>query len=160
MEEQSLRTDDCIDEVLERYGDMVYRLAYARTQQKSDAEDVFQETFLRYIRKKPVFRCEEHRKAWLLRVTINLSKKLKASAWVRHTVPLEADTPYAQPEMSELREELWKLPQKYRTVLHLYYFEELSVQEICRLLDQKPSTVRSWLTRARALLKKRLKGAE
>ena len=62
--------------------------------------------------------------------------------------------------MSELREELWKLPQKYRTVLHLYYFEELSVQEICRLLDQKPSTVRSWLTRARALLKKRLKGAE
>lgn len=73
MEQRSLRTNDCTEKVIKQYSDMVYRLAFARTGTKHDADDVFQEVFFRYVKKRPVFRDEEHRKAWLIRVTINCS---------------------------------------------------------------------------------------
>lgn len=89
MESLSLRTDESIDEVVERYADMVYRLACAQTGRRDSADDVFQEVFLRLVRRNPTFASEEHRKAWLLRVTLNCCKKLGASAWRRHVVPVE-----------------------------------------------------------------------
>ena len=69
------------EETVRRYSDMVYRLAFARTGNTADAEDVYQEVFLRYLRSDPQFTSEEHRKAWLLRVTINCAKKLHAAPW-------------------------------------------------------------------------------
>ena len=75
-------------ETVRRYSDMVYRLAFARTGNTADAEDVYQEVFLRYLRSDPQFTSEEHRKAWLLRVTINCAKKLHAAPWRRRTEPL------------------------------------------------------------------------
>ena len=79
--------------VIEKYSDMVYRLAYARTGSRHDADDVYQEVFLRYFRKKPVFDSEEHRRAWLLRVTVNCSNTFLSSAWHRRTVGLPEDLP-------------------------------------------------------------------
>lgn len=75
--------DAGLRQAMETYGDMVYRLALAQTQSSHDADDVFQEVFLRYLRSAPAFREEEHRKAWLLRVTVNCCKKLHGSFWRR-----------------------------------------------------------------------------
>ena len=100
MESLSLRIDESIDEVVERYADMVYRLACAQTGRRDSADDVFQEVFLRLVRRNPTFASEEHRKAWLLRVTLNCCKKLGASAWRRHVVPVERLPEHGQATIS------------------------------------------------------------
>ena len=92
-----------------RYSDMVYRLAFARTGNTADAEDVYQEVFLRYLRSDPQFTSEEHRKAWLLRVTINCAKKLHAAPWRRRTEPLSETLEAPSPEGEALWEELRRL---------------------------------------------------
>ncbi len=140
-------------EVVEIYADTVYRLAFAQTHSRSDAEDIFQEVFLQYLRKAPPFASEEHRKAWLLRVTVNCCKRLWRTAWRRRTVPLDETIPFKQPEDSALYETIGRLPEKYRLAIHLYYYEGLSTEEVANLLSAKPSTVRTWLTRARRQLK-------
>ena len=147
-------------QVMERYGDMVYRLALAQTHSSHDADDVFQEVFLRYLRAAPVFREEEHRKAWLLRVTVNCCKKFHGSFWRRHTVALSEALPAQNPEEGELLGLLEGLPQKYRVVLHLYYYEGYATEEIAAILGRSPGTVRSQLSRGRALLRDAWKGAE
>ena len=147
-------------QVMERYGDIVYRLALAQTHSSHDADDVFQEVFLRYLRAAPVFREEEHRKAWLLRVTENCCKKLHGSFWRRHTVALSEALPAQNPEEGELLGLLEGLPPKYRAVLHLYYYEGYATEEIAAILGRSPGTVRSQLSRGRALLRDAWKGAE
>ena len=141
---------------VERYGTMVYRLAYAQLRSRHDADDVFQEVFLRYHRAAPPFESEEHRKAWLLRVTANCSKSLAASPWRKRSVPLEVYS-YSQPEDSGLDAALAQLPSKYRAVIHLYYYEGYGTEETARILGRKPSTVRAQLTRARHILARLLK---
>ena len=110
-------------QVVETYGNMVYRLALAQTHSGHDADDVFQEVFLRYLRAAPDFREEEHRKAWLLRVTVNCCKKFHTSFWRRHTTALSEAIPARTEEEGELLTLLEGLPEKYRAVLHLYYYE-------------------------------------
>ena len=89
MEPQSLRTDDlCFEQVLQRYAGMVYRLAFAQVKHPSDAEDIFQDVFLRYVDHRPSFQNEEHRKAWLIRVTINGCKKRWRSVLRHRETPL------------------------------------------------------------------------
>lgn len=157
LKPQSPRADDCPEKVIEFYADLVYRLAFARTGTRCEADDVFQEVFMRYIRKQPVFENEGHRKAWLIRVTINCANKLWGSAWKRKTEPLTEDIPFETKEDAGLSYELQRLPKKYREVIHLFYYEDLSLEEISRALNRKNSTVRTQLTRARALLRDRLK---
>lgn len=159
MEERSFRTDDNVEEVIRRYSDMVYRLAFARAGSSFDADEIYQEVFLRYIRRKPVFRDEEHRKAWLLRVTVNCSAKLLGSAWRQRTTELTEDImkskeiPFETQEDLDLYRELQKLPPDYRMVIHLFYYEDLSTAGIARVLKRRESTVRTQLTRARRLLR-------
>lgn len=157
MKPQSLRTDDCLEKVILFYSDMVYRLAFARTGTRHDADEIFQEVFMRYIRKQPQFADEAHRKAWLIKVTINCSKKLWNSAWKRKTEPLEEAIPFETKEDIDLYHELRQLPPKYREVIHLFYYEDMPLKEISRVLHRKNATVRTQLTRARALLKDLLK---
>jgi len=154
---QSLRTDDCVDEVIGKYSNIVYRLALAQMKNKQDAEDVFQDVFLRYISKPRSFESEEHRKAWLIRVTINRSRSLWA-AWFRKTQPLDDSLVADTNEDNDISEYLAILPQKYRPVIHLFYYEELSIKQISGILDAKESTVRTWLTRARSILGEKLIG--
>lgn len=151
---------DSLRQAVEAYGDMVYRLALAQTHSSHDADDVFQEVFLRYLRSAPAFREEEHRKAWLLRVTVNCCKKLHRSFWRRNTVALSEAIPARNPEEGELLELLKGLPEKYRAVLHLYYYEGYATEEIAAILGRSPGTVRSQLSRGRALLRDAWKGAE
>lgn len=147
---------DSPEAVIRRYSDMVYRLAFARTGNRSDAEDLYQEVFLRYLTKAPPFTSEEHRKAWLLRVAVNCANRFHTAPWRRRTEPLSEALSVPAPEGEDLWEELRRLPEKDRTVLHLYYYEDMTTEEIAKLLDRNPATVRSQLLRARAKLKKLL----
>lgn len=147
---------DSPEAVIRRYSDMVYRLAFARTGNRSDAEDLYQEVFLRYLTKAPAFTSEDHRKAWLLRVAVNCANRFHAAPWRKRTEPLSEALSVPAPEGEDLWEELRRLPEKDRTVLHLYYYEDMTTEEIAKLLDRNPATVRSQLLRARAKLKKLL----
>ena len=147
---------DSPEAVIRRYSDMVYRLAFARTGNRSDAEDLYQEVFLRYLTRTPAFTSEDHRKAWLLRVAVNCANRFHTAPWRRRTEPLSEALSVPAPEGEDLWEELRRLPERDRTVLHLYYYEDMTTEEIAKLLDRNPATVRSQLLRARAKLKKLL----
>ena len=159
--EQIEPVNNNLDALFETYGDMVYRLALVRTRSVADAEDVVQEVFLRCLKNNPVFESAEHQKAWLLKVALNCSKTLLGSAFRRHSVPEDAmgelvsedDTPD-----STVYDAVLKLPEKYRTAIHLYYYEDYSVKEIATIMRTTESTVKSWLHRARGMLKETLGG--
>lgn len=152
-----------MDEIISRYADMVYRIALNNVKTRHDAEDVFQEVFLRcvkFLRKNENFKNEDHVKAWLIRVTINCCKKFWSSGWRRHVVFGErgAEELFELPEENGIHEALTALPPKYRNVLHLFYFEDMAVKDIAGVLQEKEPTVRMQLTRGRAMLKEMLKG--
>ena len=147
---------DSPEAVIRRYSDMVYRLAFARTGNRSDAEDLYQEVFLRYLTKAPAFTSEDHRKAWLLRVAVNCANRFHTAPWRKRTEPLSEALSVPAPEGEDLWEELRRLPEKDRTVLHLYYYEDMTTEEIAQMLDRNPATVRSQLLRARTKLKQLL----
>jgi len=137
------------------FGDMVYRLALIRTQKQVDAEDVVQDVFLRYMRSAPAVMDPEHEKAWLLRVTVNCTKSLASSAWNQKTLSLsEVAVPQTESVPSDVYAAVLNLPQRYRTVIHLFYYEGYKTAEIAKLLTANNATVRSWLSRARELLRK------
>lgn len=144
--------------LLESYGDMVYRLAYAQTRSRADADDIFQTVFLQVVQHCPVFESKAHEKAWLIRVTLNSLKSHWRAAWRRHDVPLDERITFAAPEHSALDEALQRLAPKYRAAVHLYYYEGYSTEEIAQMANEKPSTIRTRLTRARAQLRELMKG--
>ena len=145
----------------EGYAHAVYRLAYARTGCRADAEDVMQEVFLRLLRAKPVFDSEAHAKAWLLRVAANCSNDLFRLPWRKREEPLPEDLPAAEtPEAGPVLQAVLSLPARYRTPIHLYYYEGFSVAEIAEIIGKREGTVKSRLFRARDLLRERLKGGE
>jgi len=158
MTEEKSRTDVSSDEVIRKYFDMVYRLSLSLTRNISYAEDVTQDVFLRFIQHEDIFETDEHIKAWLIRVTINCSKSIFMSSWFKKTVPLEEELSFSTPEKSEVYFAVQDLPSKYRAVIHLHYYEEMSVKEIADCLNEKESTVKSQLRRGRELLKSKLKG--
>ena len=147
------------EEAYQKYGDMIYRLAFSRVQNKMDAEDITQEVFMKYMRQKGKFIDEEHVKAWLLRVAINSSKSLFSSAWRRHYASLEEaiNSGIQMEEKSEVYYAVMRLPEKYRIVIQLYYYQELSVAEISKIIGKKETTIRSQLKRARKKLQEMLK---
>ena len=141
-----------IDAVVEKYSDMIIRIAYQNLKNQSDAEDVAQEVFLKLMREEE-FEDEGHRKAWLIRVTINLCKDVNESAWNRKTEGLIETWETVDREQLRVLDELWELPKDYRNVVYLYYYEELTIPEIAKILKRKENTISSWLTRARKKLK-------
>ena len=100
----------------------------------------------------------EHEKAWLLRVTLNCLKSHWRMAWRRHDTPLDDRIPFPEPEDSALDEALRRLTPKYRAAVHLFYYEGYTAEEIARMSGEKPSTIRTRLTRARAQLRELMKG--
>lgn len=146
--------------IASEYADMLARIAFQNLGSRTDAEDVVQDVFLKLMKKRPVFETSIHEKAWLIRVTINACKDMRKTAWFRRTVPLEdydlQDNRFGHNwEMSEnnVMAAVQKLPEKYRSVTYLYYFEGMKVSEIAEILKQKENTVMSWLHRARSKLK-------
>ena len=145
-------------ELAGRYAGDIFRLAYARTGQRADAEDVMQEVFVRLLRARPAFRNGEHARAWLLRVAANCANDWFRAPWRRREGPLAESLPAPEgPEPGGALEAVLTLPPKYRIPIHLYYYEELSVAEIAAVLGKSQGAVKSRLFRARAMLRELLK---
>lgn len=147
-----------VESVLEKFSDTVYKVALSQTRNRADTEDVFQEVFLRLVRNKKEILSDEHMKAWLIRVTLNCCKKQFRSASRHKTSELTEEIPYIPPEELGLYHEVLALPEKYRIAIHLFYYEDMPVEEIARAIGTKSSTVKSHLFRGRQLLKEKLKG--
>ena len=143
---------------------MVYRLAVLNTRNRYEAEDVFQEVFLKLFRHKEGICNEEHLKAWLIRVTVNQCKSLAVTVWNKRRVSMESvaeqgEEMQADEGESEVYEAVKKLPPKYREVIHLFYYEELQIREIAAVLERNEATIKTQLARGRQMLEKMLKGA-
>ncbi|MED9902933.1 MAG: sigma-70 family RNA polymerase sigma factor [Lachnospiraceae bacterium] len=160
------------DEIIEKYADMVYRTALQAVRNREDAQDVFQEVFMRLVRYRDRISSEEHLKAWLLRVTINCAKKQQGSFWKRKvfaawqeedcTPDENAEAVYEKIENADspVVSAVDGLPERYRSVIYLFYYEGMSVCEIGNILGEKETTIKSRLHRAREILKIRLKGED
>lgn len=144
-----------VEEALEKHGGRILHTAYSYLHNRSDAEDILQDTMVQLIKACPAFADQEHEKAWLLRVCINLCKNKLKNPW-RKTTPFPEDYP-AQgiPEESlALFQAVGRLPMKYREVIHLFYYEDATTAQIAALLGKKETTVRSLLSRGREKLRK------
>ena len=144
-------------ELARAYAPAIYRLAYARTGSRADAEDIMQEVFVRLLRAEPDFADRAHARAWLLRVAANCANDWFRAPWRRREGPLSESLPAPEHEDGGVVEAVLALPAKYRTAVHLYYYEELSVAEIAKITGKSESAVKSRLFRARAMLREALK---
>ena len=150
------------EQITTLYLDSVYRVALSGCGNKSDAEDVVQNTFIKLWERKEAFEDEEHARKWLIRVAVNECHSLWRNPWKKKMVYLEemAKEPiFSHKEQSDLYDAVMKLPVKYRQVVHLYYFEEYNVKEIAELMKLSETAVQTRLLRARQKLKEALKGA-
>lgn len=168
--EEGGESREALQQTIETYFSTLYKIAFLQLKNAEDAEDVVQEVFFRYMKSDVVFENREHEKAWFIKVTLNCCRKIWNSAWFRHRGILpedlkldraalgeETEENYLKDERSrELLQAVWKLPDKYREVIHLFYYEELSVKEIAEIVGKKESTITSRLTRGRNILKKKL----
>ena len=143
---------------IEQYADIVYRVALTRCKSIETAEDIFQEVFMRFSEKNPKFENDEHEKAWFIRVTINLTKNIKESAWNKKVVRLDENIVFSTKEENDVYGVVCELPQNYRTVIYLFYYEGYKVYEISKLMNKPEGTIKIWLFRAREILKEKLKG--
>ena len=151
--ERALRTNAAIENILKKYADTVYRIAFVRVKNRSDAEDITQEVFVRFIKRDPVFETEEHEKAWFIRVAVNCSKSLLLSPWRTRRSNTEKDTPVFDTEKSEVWYAVASLPEQMRVVIHLFYYENMSVSEISAATGKSVSAVKTALHRSRQKLK-------
>ena len=149
-----------VDDAFRKYGDRLFSAAFSVCRNRADADDVVQSTFIKYHNVGLDYRDEEHLRAWLLRVAINGAKDVTTSFWRRNKVSWEDymnELPFQEEGDSRLFEAVMNLPQKYRVVIHLFYYEEYSISQIAQLLHSREGTVKSQLSRGRKLLKNMLK---
>ena len=149
---------------VDTHANTLYRIASTYCRHHADAEDIVQTAFMKLYETDTEFQDDEHMKKWLIRVTANEAKNLCTSFWKRNVVSMETsltDQPYhfPFPENSDLYDAVLKLPNKYKIVIHLYYYEDYSVKEIAEILQQKETTIQTQLMRARKQLKIKLKEA-
>lgn len=146
------------ERVMTDHGNNILRLAYSYLHNLSDAEDILQDTLIQYLKTAPVFENPTHEKAWLLRVAANLSKNRIAYNSIRSADPLvESLAQEGREDLSFVWEAVKTLPEKYREVIHLFYYEGYSTAEISKILKRKEATIRSDLHRGREKLKLILK---
>lgn len=147
-------------EAFEKFSDMVWRLALSKTGKRELADDILQDVFMKYLSKSPKFYDENHCKAWLLRVTINCANDLFKSGWFSKKAELTENIADEQEFYSDVYSQVLKLPEKYRIVVHLHYYEGYSVKEISEILKRNQSTIKTRLFRAREQLQQLLKGED
>lgn len=158
-----MRSEQEVNRAIEKYADTVRRLCMIHLKNHADTEDIFQIVFLKYVLSSVSFENEEHEKAWLIRVTINSCKDLLKSFFCSRTIPLEAvmeQPAELPPDNREVLEAVLSLPQKYRDVVYLHYYEEYTAPQISRILGKKVNTVYTLLTRSRQMLQEKLGGDE
>lgn len=146
-----------------QHADAVYRVCYGFMKNSADAEDAVQETFLKFLRSEQSFDGENHERAWLIVTASNICKNILKS-WTRQKREDVENAEELLPaccnkeEINPVLEAVLNLPDKYKTVIYLYYYEEYSCREISLAMNKKESSIRSLLKRGRALLEKQLGG--
>ncbi len=156
-----MRDEQTLNRAIDRYSDTVRRLCMIHLKNYHDMEDIFQTVFLKYVLSPVVFESDEHEKAWLIRVTVNACKDLLKSFFRSRTVPLDellCSSEALPPDNSDVLEAVLSLPEKYRDVVYLHFFEEYTAVEIGSILGKNTNTVYTLLTRAKRLLKEKLGG--
>ena len=153
----SLDVNDMIQVSLEKYSDMIIRIAYQNLKSMADAEDIAQEVFLKLITSRPDFENDAHEKAWVIRVTVNLCRDFLKSAWFKKRTVFDDSIPQND-KNTEVLDAVMRLPAKFKNVIYLHYYEDMTVTQIANVLQQKESTISSWLYRGRKQLKKSLVG--
>ena len=154
MKHTLARPADDLEQVMDAYGNMLFRLCLVMLKNSTDAEDALQEVMLKYYRKAPVFTDEEHKRAWLLTVAGNQCKDMLR---FRAKHPLAEDTDIYEykssgGEESGILDALMTLPEKFRLVLILFYVEEYPVKDIAKMIGKTPSAVKMRLQKGRKLL--------
>lgn len=154
---------DITEEVVRYYSPMVYRIAVTRTQSTSDAEDIFQEVFLKLVMNEKVFESEEHRKAWIIKVTINCCNSHFVAPWHKNVTSMddvmlsqiagETHDEYNLSDESDVYAQILKLPKQMKEVILLYYYEDMSIREISQVLQTSEANIKKRLSRARQKLK-------
>ncbi|WP_346676969.1 sigma-70 family RNA polymerase sigma factor [Erysipelatoclostridium sp. An173] len=158
-----MRSEQEVNRVIELYGDTVRRLCMIYLKNYADTEDIFQNVFLKYATSSIKFENDEHEKAWFIRVTINKCKDLLKSFFRNRTVSLDdiVEKPEAIPsDYREVLEAVLSLPQKYRNVVYLHYYEGYSAPQISHILGKNVNTVYMLLTRSKKMLREKLGGDE
>ncbi len=150
-----------ISEALRKHADMVRRLCFVYLRSGTDVDDIFQEVFLKLLQRDTPFESDEHEKAWLIRVASNRCKDTIKSFW-RSKVDLtdEMEVRWEDPEEKEILQVVLSLPQKYKDVVYLHYYEGYSVPEMAQILERNENTIYSHLHRAREIMRKMLGGNE
>ena len=154
-----MRSEQDAIRAIERYSDTVRRLCAVHLKNDADTEDIFQTVFLKYVLSSVSFESEEHEKAWFIRVTINACKDLLKSFFHRHTISLDdvterpAELP---PDYRDVWEAVISLPEKYRDVVYLHYYEGCTAPQISRILGKNVHTVYTLLTRSKQMLREKL----
>lgn len=155
----SFGTDEYISRVVKQHSSSMLRAAYSVLHSTADAEDAAQEAFVRLMTKAPLLRDEEHEKAWLLRVTINIARNMR-KVKARENLPLDKEVLIEKGQEFELKQMVLGLPERYSTVIHLYYYEGYSISEIAAILRIPSATVGTRLYRGRSMLKDMMKGED
>lgn len=146
--------------IVEKFSDMIYRIAYQNLMNAADAEDVTQDVFIRLLRNRAKsFEDQEHLKAWLIRVTVNRCRDYRRFVLRRNETALEEHEDVCEAEQGSLWEEIAGLPREDRTIVYLHYYEGYCIKEIGKILGKNANTVSSRLTRARKKLRMMLKEA-
>ena len=156
-----MRSEEEVNQAIDRYADMVRRICLVHVKNDADTEDIFQNVFLKYALSSVCFENPEHEKAWMIRVTINACKDLLKSFFRTHTVSLEQvweQSEDLEAEHHEVWEAVLSLPEKYRDVIYLHYYEGYTAPQISRILGKNVNTVYTLMTRARERMKEMLGG--
>ena len=153
-EDKAGNREALIENTIRKHADMIYRIAYQNTGSYDDAEDILQEVSIALVTKNAPFENEEHLKRWLIRVTINKCRDLHRHLKVIETEPLEDHEDIPADEKGEIMEELQQLPEQYRNIIYLYYYEQYTLQEIADIMKKSINTISSGLQRARNQLKR------
>lgn len=144
----------CIKELVNKHSNMIFRICYGILCNKDDAEDAMQDTFLKYLTKAPKFECDEHEKAWLIRVATNVSKNMFILRHKRKSIDIDelVDVGVTN-EDKYVFEAISELPVKYKIVMMLYYIEGYSVKEVSKIISVSEDAVRKRLQKGREILK-------
>jgi len=154
MQNSSVRPTDCIEKIIQTYGNMLFRLYLITFGNASDAEDAVQETLITYLQKAPEFENAEHEKAWLLTVATNKCKDMLRFKSRHQVVDIDAIKEFTKEETDgDILDALMTLPDKFRTVLMLYYVEEYSIEDIASVIGRTASAVKMRLQKGRRLLR-------
>ena len=158
-----MRSEQEINRAIDQYADTVRRLCMIQLKNKADTEDIFQNVFLKYALSSVSFQSADHEKAWIIRVTLNACKDLLKSFFHNRIVSLDEmleQPAELAPDHREVLEAVLALPQKYREVVYLHFYEDYSALEISQILGKKINTIYTLLTRSKQLLREKLGGED